>query len=216
MVDNLFEAQYDITKKSKLRKFYESNKILIYASALILIMSFGYLIYYVENSERKKILASNNYVKAKIYLDHEKEFEALKVLKNVIYANDPVYSSLCFFLILSEDLIDDKKEISTLYNYILENNNFEKEMKNLLIYKKSLFNSNDIDESSLLKELKPLLNNKNSIWTPHALLLLGDYFLSKKEYIKATEFYEKVLSIPNLEENLHNQALSQIALISND
>ena len=26
MTENLFEAQYDITKKSKLKKFYESNK----------------------------------------------------------------------------------------------------------------------------------------------------------------------------------------------
>jgi len=34
MKENLFEAQYNITKKSKLKRFYESNKIL--ARALVL------------------------------------------------------------------------------------------------------------------------------------------------------------------------------------
>ena len=38
MAENLFEAQYDITKKSKLKKFYELNKILIFSSILILII----------------------------------------------------------------------------------------------------------------------------------------------------------------------------------
>ena len=31
MSDNLFEARYDLTKKSRLRQFYESNKISIFA-----------------------------------------------------------------------------------------------------------------------------------------------------------------------------------------
>jgi len=35
MTNNLIEAQYDITKKSKLKKFYESNKILICSFILI-------------------------------------------------------------------------------------------------------------------------------------------------------------------------------------
>ena len=31
MADNLIEAQYDITNKSKMLKFYQENKILIYS-----------------------------------------------------------------------------------------------------------------------------------------------------------------------------------------
>ena len=31
MAENLIEAQYDVTKKSKLKKFYEKNKILIFS-----------------------------------------------------------------------------------------------------------------------------------------------------------------------------------------
>lgn len=216
MTENTFNIQYDLTKKSKLRRFYESNKILIYVLAFIMVMLLGYLSFHLENSERKKVLASNKYVKAKIYLDQGKQSDSLKILKNVIYANDSVYSPLSFFLILNQNLIKDNKEISTLFNHLLENNNFKGEMENLLIYKKALFNSNIIDESSLLNEIKPLLNKEDSIWTAHALLLLGDYFLSKKEYIKAREFYEKIILIESLENNLLNQAKSQIASIPNE
>ena len=42
MTDNLFEAQYDLSKKSRFKKFYESNKILIYLSIFLLIIFFGY------------------------------------------------------------------------------------------------------------------------------------------------------------------------------
>ena len=32
MPENLFEAQYDISKKSKLKRFYDTNKVLIISS----------------------------------------------------------------------------------------------------------------------------------------------------------------------------------------
>ena len=83
MADNLFEAQYDITKKSRLKKFYESNKILIYLSIFILIILFGYLGYYLEIKEKKKILLSENYVQAKIYLSNGSKVEALNILKEL-------------------------------------------------------------------------------------------------------------------------------------
>ena len=58
MTENLFETQYNITKKSKLKKFYDSNKILIYSSILFVIIFFVSFSLYLENKERKKILSS--------------------------------------------------------------------------------------------------------------------------------------------------------------
>ena len=55
MAEDLFEAQYDITKKSKLKKFYELNKILIFSSILILIIVFGSSIFYLEKKEFLKM-----------------------------------------------------------------------------------------------------------------------------------------------------------------
>ena len=212
MAENFFEAQYDVTKKSKIKKFYESNKILIFSSILILIISFGSLSFYLESKESKKILLSENYVQAKFYLENGNKSEALNTLKKVIFANDSTYSTLSFFLILNQNLISDYKEISALYDHLLENNKFEKELRNLLIYKKALFISNSIIESELLETIKPLLNT-DTLWKPHALLLLGDYFMSKGENIKAIEFYQQILSINNLHKDLYNQAKSQLVII---
>ena len=145
----------------------------------------------------------------------EKKNEALNTLKKVIYANDPTYSTLSFFLILNQNLISDYKEISTLYDHLLENNKFEKELRNLLIYKKALFDSNFVIESELLESIKPLLNT-DTLWKPHALLLLGGYFMSKGENIKAKEFYQQILSINNLHKDLYDQAKSQLILIVHD
>ena len=69
MADNLFEAQYDVTKRTKLRKFYESNKILIFSFISILVILFVAFSFYMEAKEKKKILLSENYLQAKIYLE---------------------------------------------------------------------------------------------------------------------------------------------------
>ena len=215
MPENLFETQYDVTKKSRIKKFYESNKILIFSSILILIILFGSLSFYLEKQERKKILLSENYIQAKIYLENGNKNEALNTLKKVIFANDPTYSTLSFFLILNQNLINDYKEISALYDHLLENNKFEKELRNLLIYKKALFSSNFVNESKLLETIKPLLNT-DTLWKPHALLLLGDYFMSKGENIKAREFYQQIFSINNLHKDLYDQARSQLVIINHE
>ena len=215
MPDNLFETQYDITKKSRLQKFYESNKIIIFSTVIILIILLGSVTFYFENVKNKKIKLSEDYIQAKIYLEEGDKTKALNLLKEVIFSNDPTYSALCFFLILNQNLITDYKEISTLFNHILENNKFEKEIKNLLIFKKALISTNFANESELLEVTKPLLNEE-TLWKPHALLLLGDYFLSKNEYLKAKEFYTKIFSIKNLQKDIYEHARSQLAIITND
>ena len=215
MPENSFETQYNLTKRSKLEKYYESNKIFIFSFILILIIILASFSFYLKSKEKKKFLLSENYVQAKIYIEKGNTIEATNLLKNIIFANDSTYSTLSFFLILNHNLVSDHKELSFLFKHLLENNKFESEMKNLLIYKKSLFNSNLANESELLEEIKPLIN-KETLWRPHALLLLGDYFASKGEYLKAKEFYTQIFSINNLQKDLYDQARSQLALITDD
>ena len=215
MAENFFKTQYDITTRSRIKIFYESNKILIFSSILILIILIVSSSLYLESKERKKILLSENYMQAKFYLDNGNKYEALNTLKEVIFANDPVYSTLSLFLILNHNLIVDYKEISLLFDHLLENNKFEKELRNLLIYKKALFNSNFVAESELLETIKPLLNT-DTLWKAHGLKLLGDYFMSKGENIKAIEFYQQILSINNLHKDLYDQARSQLVAIAHE
>ncbi len=215
MNENLFETQYDVTKKSKLKKFYEVNKILIFSVILILIIAIASISFYSETKEKKKILLSDNYLAAKVYLENGDRNKVKNILKTIIFANDSTYSTLSLFLILNENLIVDQGELSNLFDHVLENNKFEKEVKNLIIFKKALFQSNFVSELELLDAVKPLINTE-TVWKPHALLLLGDYFASKKEYIKAKEFYVQILSLKNLHKELYNQARSQLIFITND
>ena len=215
MAENLIEAQYDVTKKSKLKKFYEKNKILIFSFIFSLMLVFGSSSIYLEKKEKKRVLLSENYVQAKIYLENGNKDDAINILKNLIYANDSIYSNLSLFLILDQNLIIDYRELSALFDHLLEKNKFSKEERNLLIYKKALLNSNFVNESEMLMSIKPLLNTE-TFWKPHGLLLLGDYFVSKGEYIKAIEFYQKIFTISNLHNNLYNHARSQLAIISNE
>ena len=214
MNENLSEAQYDVSKKSKLKKFYETNKTLIYSAILILIISIGSISFYLEINERKKIHLAENYMEAKIYLQNGEKNKAKDILKAIIFANNNTYSSLSLFLILKENLITDQHELSNLFDHVLSNNKFEKEVKNLMIFKKSLFEFNYATESELLEMVKPLINS-DTLWKPHALLLLGDYFVSKNEYLKAKEFYAQVLALKNLHQDLYEQARSKLSLIKN-
>jgi len=215
MNEDLIQAQYDITKKSKLKRFYESNKILIFSSILVLTIIFVSFGIYFEKKEKDRILLSENYIQAKIYLENKNKKEAVNILKKVIFANDSTYSTLSFFLILNQNLVTDHEELSNLFNHLLNNNKFDKEVKNLLIYKKALLSSDFISESQLLIDIQPLLNSE-TLWKPHALLLIGDYFVSKKEYIKAREFYNQILLIKNLQKEFYDQAKSKLIFIKND
>ena len=81
MAENQFEAHYDVTKKSKLKKFYESYKILIFSSAFILVTLLVSFSFYLESKEKKKILLSENYVQAKIYIANGEKKKSNKHIK---------------------------------------------------------------------------------------------------------------------------------------
>ena len=215
MTENLFEAHYDLTKKSKLKKFYESNKIFIFSLIFILVICYGSFSFYLVSKEKKKILLSENYLQAKIYLEGGDKNKAINLIKEVIFANDSTYSSLSLFLLMNQNLITDYKETSDLFDHLLKNNKFSKELRNLLIYKKALLNSNFVNESELLESIRPLLNTE-TLWQPHGLILLGDYFASKGEYIKAREFYKKIFTIKNLQKDFYYHASFQLAMIVNE
>ena len=215
MGENLFETQYDVTKKSRFRKLYDANKLLIFSTLFVLIIASISFSFYTVSREKKQILLADNYMVAIFYLQNNERDKGRKILKEIILANNRTYSTLSLFLILDEDLVDDQREISNLFDHLLANNKFEQEVKNLIIFKKTLFLSNFANELEMVENAKQLINT-NTLWKPHALLLLGDYFSSKKQYLKAKEFYVQILSLQNLNIELYEQARSQLLVITND
>ena len=215
MNENLIHTENQSNVRNKILKFYGNNKVLIFSFLAFFIVFAVIFTFYIETNEKKKKIITENYITAKIYLENNERDKAKNILKEIVFTNNSTYSTLSFFLLLKEDLISDKNEKINLFEYVLNNNRFDKETKNLIIFKKALFESNFVNEFDLLMSLKPLIN-ENTIWKPHALLLLGDFFYSKKEFQKAKEFYSQILLQKNINQQFYNQARIQLALMLND
>jgi hypothetical protein len=215
MNENIIEAKYNITKQSKVKLFYNKYKTLIFIIATFIILSIFCLLYYANYKESKKVELSHNYFKAKIYIQNNQNEKAVETLNSIIFEDDNTYSSLALFLIVNENLIVDNVKLSELFDHVLEKNTFNDDIRNLIIFKRALIKSNVNNELEMLEATK-LITQSDSVWKPHALLLLGDYFSSKKEYIKSKEFYAQILQLKNLNENFYFEANSRLALINNE
>ena len=121
----------------------------------------------------------------------EKDKATIKLTK-IINKKDITYSPLSLYFLIDNNLIDNKDKINIFFNILINETNLEKEIKNLLIYKKALYNSDSSQENELITILKPIINSE-SIWKSHALYLLAEYFYSNNEKQKSKEFFTQIL-----------------------
>ncbi len=215
MNENFFDDKNNLEKKSKVKQFYDKNKIIIFSIIIVIISFLIYLNFYIENKKKKQITLSDNYINAKIYLENGEEEKAKEILKNIIISKNDTYATLALFLILDKKLFKDENEVIDLFDNVLKNNKFDEDIKNLLIFKKAIFQSNFVSENQLLESLKPLMK-KETVWKPHALLLLGDFYLSKGEKNKAKEFYNELLSLKDLDNEFYKRASMQMEFTNDD
>tara|TARA_B100001996_G_scaffold376661_1_gene358204 strand:- start:2785 stop:3429 length:645 start_codon:yes stop_codon:yes gene_type:complete len=179
-------------RNTKIINFINKNKKKIIAGIVILIfLIFSYFIL-VEINNRNKIKIADEYNRLKINFNSGKEKDIENAMIEIVYSKDKTYSPLALYFLLDNNIINSKEKINRLFDIIINDINLDKEIKNLIIYKKALFNSNHVSENDLLKILNPLINSDN-IWKSHALFLLGEYFFSKNENQKAKEFFEKII-----------------------
>ena len=127
----------------------------------------------------------------------------------MIKDKDTTYSPLALYFILDNNLIDDSNEINDLFDLVINKVDLEKEIKNLIIYKKALYNADNIGENQLLEILNPLVNSQ-SVWKSHALYLLAEYFYSKNEKEKSKEFFKQILNTENANGDLVKEARKRL------
>ena len=106
-------------------------------------------------------------------------------------SKDKTYAPLSLYFLIDNKLIQSRDKINELFDLLIKNSSLEKEVKNLIIYKKALYNSEFVPENILITQLNPLINSK-SIWKSHALHLLGEYFYYKKEKKNLKNFLKKL------------------------
>ena len=197
------------TRNEKIKIFFiENKKLLISISTfLILILTsfYSYEIYKNRHIER----LSNKYNNAVIDYEYGEKSKTILSMKEVIEDKNTTYSPLALYFLIDNNLINDQEEINKLFDILIEETSLEKEIKNLIIYKKALFNSESRSENDLLKILKPIINSE-SIWKSHALYLLGEYFYSKNEKQKAKEFFNQILISKNSNSDIKIESQKRI------
>ena len=183
-------------RNERIKNFFINNKKkLIIIFSIILVIIIGYLSF-EKSKERTKIKLANQYNLALIDLNPDNKEKTINEMVKVVKSNDTTYSPLALYHLLDNNLLQNNEEINILFNELIEKTNLENEIKNLIIYKKALFNSDFVSENELLKILNPVINSE-SIWKSHALYLLAEFFYSKDEKQKAKEFFNQILVLPN-------------------
>ena len=182
------------TRKEKIKIFFIKNKkILFFFISLAVFLLIGFF-GYGEYVKKKKIEISDFYNSTIIYYSDQNKEKTTNKLIEIVYKKDPTYSPLSLYFIIDNQLIDDKPKINELFQVLIDETKLESEIKNLIIYKKALYNADQIDENNLLEMLNPVINSE-SIWKSHALYLMAEYFYSKNEKQKSKEFFQQIMNI---------------------
>jgi len=197
------------TRNEKIKNFFVNNKKILLTSVIIIIgILFGYFAY-VEYKENKKIEISNQYNSIVTGYSEENKERTENLLVDLVYKNDPTYSPLSLYFIIDNKLITDKLRINDLFNNIINEVSLDKEIKNLIIYKKALYNADTSEENELLEILKPITSTE-SVWKAQALYLIAEYFYSKGEKQKSKEFFNQILLIENANQDIKLEAQKRL------
>ena len=193
------------TRNEKVRNFFINNKSKIILTVIVLIIiligAYGFDNY--KTNKKKEI--SNKFSSITLaYSENTKDLTIQKLVE-IINEQDPTYSPLSLYFIIDNKLVSSQNEINGYFDILIEKTSLDKEMRNLIIYKKALFNADQAQESDLLNILNPLINSE-SVWKSHALYLMAEYFYSKDQKQKSKEFFNQIISLENSNSDIKLQA----------
>ena len=106
-------------------------------------------------------------------------------------------------------MVTEQSKVNGLFDIVIDEITLDKEIKNLIIYKKALFNADNSSENQLIKILNPIINS-DSIWKSHALYLMAEYFYSKDEKQKSKEFFNQIIVLENVNQDLKTEAQKRL------
>ena len=189
------------TRNEKIKNFFINNKkYLIGILSSIIMVIFVYL-FYGEIKDRKIKNLAEKYNNISIKYNSSNKMGVKNELIEIINEKNSTYSPLALYFIIDNEIEASNEEINKFFDTIINEVNLEKEIKNLIIYKKALFNANFETENNLIKILNPIINS-DSVWKSHALYLLAEYFYDKDQKQKAKEFYNQILDYKKSDENI--------------
>ena len=193
------------TRNEKIKNFFVNNKNKIISGIIILIIIIVGVFSYDKYLINKKKDISDSYNSIIIdYSEKTKEKTASSLIE-IINKKDPTYSPLSLYFIIDNNLVSDQSKINSLFDILIKDISLDSEIKNLIIYKKALFNADNAQESDLLNMLNPLINSK-SVWKSHSLYLMAEYFYANNQKQKAKEFFNQIIALENSHPDIRLQA----------
>lgn len=185
-------------RNEKIKNFFINNKNKLILGIIFLIVVIIGFYGFDKYQKDKKLQISDNFNLAIIEYSENTKDKTTAELIEIINKKDPTYSPLSLYFIIDNKLLSDQRQINDLFDTLINQTSLDEEIKNLVIYKKALFNADQSSEGDLLNQLKPLINSE-SVWKSHALYLIAEYFYSKDQKQKAKEFFNQivVLETPN-------------------
>jgi len=185
------------TRKEKIKNFIINKKKTIVSAVIFLLLILFSLLFYQEYKKENRVFLANKYNEAIIENESGDKSKVLKSMKEIIEEKDKTYSPLAFYYLVDNDLIKSREEINKYFDILINEIGLDRENKNLTIFKKGLYNSDFAEESELLNILNPVIKSE-SIWKPHALYLMAEYYLAKKEKQKSKEFFEQLINLEDI------------------
>ena len=193
------------TRNEKIKNFFINNKNkLIFGIIILLVGIVGVYIFDKYQINKKQRVSDTFNLVTIEYSENNKEKTTTKLIE-IINEKDPTYSPLSLYFIIDNELISDQKQINELFDILIDQTSLDNEIKNLIIYKKALFNADQSSEGDLLNLVNPLINSK-SVWKSHALYLMAEYFYAKDQNQKAKEFFNQIIGLENPNPDIRLQA----------
>ena len=193
------------TRNEKIKNFVAVNKYRIILSTIILLIVLIVIYGFDKYTNGKKKQISDDFNLITTQYSEDTKNKSINKLIEIINKKDPTYSPLSLYFIIDNKLLKDQNQINELFDLLIYKTPLDKEIKNLVIYKKALYNADQSSESDLLLILNPIINSE-SIWKSHALYLLAEYFYSQSQNQKAKEFFNQIISLENPNQDIRVQA----------
>ena len=197
------------TRNEKIKNFFIQNKKKIIAGLVVITILLISYFAFGEYQDSKKIKISNSFNSITLNYSESNKEKTAKDLIQLVNEKNSTYSPLSLYFIIDNELIKEKKTINELFDIIIDETSLDKEIKNLNIYKKALYNADDSNESDLLNILNPLIKSE-SVWKSHALYLMAEFFYSKNEKQKSKEFFNQILNLENANQEIQLEAQKRL------
>ena len=197
------------TRNEKIKNFFIQNKKKIIAGLVVITILLISYFAFGEYQDSKKIKISNSFNSITLNYSESNKEKTAKDLIQLVNEKNSTYSPLSLYFIIDNELIKEKKKINELFDIIIDETSLDKEIKNLNIYKKALYNADDSNESDLLNILNPLIKSE-SVWKSHALYLMAEFFYSKNEKQKSKEFFDQILNLENANQEIQLEAQKRL------